>query len=125
LIVEDDHGVQELLQRVLVDEGNEVGLARGGNDMRAAFDKRRFDVVIIDVGLPGAENGIALARQAVERGCGVVLITGDHNHFEALHRTGHCYLLKPFRVEKLLEATQQAAEAVDARCSIRRSAAKE
>jgi DNA-binding NtrC family response regulator len=125
LIVEDDHGVQELLQRVLVDEGNDVAVARGGDEMRAAFDRGRFDVVIIDVGLPGTENGIALARQAAERGCGVVLITGDHNHFEALDRTGHCYLLKPFRVEKLLEATQQAAEAVNARCSIRRGAAKE
>ena len=125
LIVEDEPGVQELLQHVLVEEGNEVGLARNGNEMRAAFDTGRFDVVIIDVGLPGAENGIALARQAAERGCGVVLITGDHNHLDALARTGHLYLLKPFRVEALLDATQRVVEAVEARCSIRRGRATE
>jgi DNA-binding NtrC family response regulator len=122
LVVEDDPGVQELLRHVLVEEGNEVALARDGQEMRAAFDTRSFDVVIIDVRLPGSENGIALARQAAERGCGIVLITGDHNHLDAVARTGHRYLLKPFRVEELLEATREVVEAVQARCSIKRGA---
>jgi two-component system, OmpR family, torCAD operon response regulator TorR len=122
LVVEDDPGVQELLRHVLVEEGNEVALARDGKDMRAAFDRGNFDVVIIDVRLPGSENGIALARQASERGCGVVLITGDHNHLEALERTGDRFLLKPFRVEQLLDTTQQVVEAIQARCSIKRGA---
>jgi DNA-binding NtrC family response regulator len=120
LVVEDDPGVQELLRHVLAEEGNEVALARNGEEMRAAFDSGRFDVIIIDVRLPGSENGIALARQAAERGCGVVMITGDHNHSDALARTGHRYLLKPFRVEELLEATQEVVEATQAQCSIKR-----
>ena len=114
--------MQELLRHVLVEEGNEVALARDGQEMRAAFDTRSFDVVIIDVRLPGSENGIALARQAAERGCGIILITGDHNHLDAVARTGHRYLLKPFRVEELLEATREVVEAVQARCSIKRGA---
>lgn len=118
--------MQDLLRHVLMEEGNDVALARDGEEMRAALDSRSFNAVIIDVRLPGAENGIALARQAAERGCGVVLITGDHNHLDALARTGHLYLLKPFRVEELLEATQAAVEAVQARCRIKRgSRAKE
>jgi two-component system torCAD operon response regulator TorR len=120
LVVEDEPGVQELLRHVLAEEGNEVALARNGEEMRAAFDTGRFDVIIIDVRLPGSENGIALARQAAERGCGVVMITGDHNHSDALARTGHRYLLKPFRVEQLLEATQEVVEAIQAQCSIKR-----
>jgi two-component system, OmpR family, response regulator len=122
LVVEDDEGVQELLRHVLVEEGNEVALARDGQEMRAAFDTRNFDVAIIDVRLPGAENGMALARQAAERGCGVVIITGDHNHSDALARAGHRYLLKPFRVEELLEATQEVVEAIQGRCTIKRGA---
>jgi DNA-binding NtrC family response regulator len=121
LVVEDDFGVQELLQHVLSSEGNDVALACDGQEMRAAFDNGDFDAVIIDVRLPGAEDGIELARQAAERGCGVVLITGDHNHSDALERSGHRYLLKPFRVEALLEATQEAVEAIQARCSIKRA----
>ena len=126
LVVEDDPGVRELLRYVLTDEGNEVVLAGDGEEMRAAFEVGSFNAVIIDIRLPGAENGIALARQAAECGCGVVLITGDHNHLDALARTGHRYLLKPFRVEELLEATQEVVEAAQARCSVRRgSRAKE
>jgi DNA-binding NtrC family response regulator len=120
LVVEDDPGVRELLRYVLTDEGNEVVLTGDGEEMRAAFEVGSFNAVIIDIRLPGAENGIALARQAAEYGCGVVLITGDHNHLDALARTGHRYLLKPFRVEELLEATQEVVEAAQARCSVRR-----
>jgi DNA-binding response OmpR family regulator len=120
LVVEDDPGVQELLRHVLMEEGNEVALARTGDEMRAAFEGATFNVVIIDVRLPGAENGIELARQASDRGSGIVLITGDHSHAAALARTGHRYLLKPFRVEELLAATQEVVEAIQARCSIKR-----
>jgi DNA-binding response OmpR family regulator len=49
------------------------------------------------------------------------MITGDHNHVDALTRTGHRYLLKPFRVEQLLEATQDVVKAIHAQCSIKRS----
>ena len=100
LVVEDDPGVRELLRHVLAEEGNQVEVARNGQEMRAALDARVFNAVIIDVRLPGAENGIALARQAEERGCAVVLITGDYNHADALARTGYRYLLKPFRVDQ-------------------------
>ena len=120
MVVEDDPGVRELLRHVLADEGNHVEVARNGQEMRAALAERAFNAVIIDVRLPGAENGIALARQAEEHGCAVVLITGDYDHAEALARTGYPYLLKPFRVERLLEVTEQAVEAVRASCHIRR-----
>ena len=120
LVVEDDPGVRELLRHVLAEEGNQVEVARNGQEMRAALDARVFNAVIIDVRLPGAENGIALARQAEERGCAVVLITGDYNHADALARTGYRYLLKPFRVERLLEVTEEAVEMVSAACRIRR-----
>ena len=122
LVVEDDLGVQDLLRRVLTDEGNDVAVARDGEGMRAAFAAAAdgFDVVIIDVRLPGAEDGIALARHAADCGCGVVLITGDHGHLDALARTGHRYLLKPFRVEALLEATEQVVQANEARYTVKR-----
>lgn len=120
LVVEDDAGVRELLRHVLAAEGNHVEVARKGDEMRAALAARAFDAVIIDVRLPGAENGIALARQAEEQGCAVVLITGDHNHADAVARTGYPYLLKPFRVERLLEVTEGAVEMASASCRIRR-----
>ena len=120
LVVEDDLGVRELLRHVLAEEGNHVEVARNGQEMRAALAARTFNAVIIDVRLPGGENGIALARQAEGRGCAVILITGDYNHAEALAATGYRYLLKPFRVERLLEVTEEAVELANASCRIRR-----
>ena len=124
LLVEDDPGVQELLRHVLVDEGNEVEVARNGQEMRAALEARIFNVVIMDVRLPGPENGIALAQQVIERGCGVVLITGDHTYREALEKTGHRFLLKPFRVERLLEAAQEVVEEKKARCNVKQGSGR-
>jgi len=120
LLVEDDLGVQELLQHILTDEGNEVVVAKDGPSTQAALETGNFNAAIIDFRLPGSETGLSLAQQAADRGCGVVLITADHLQDEALAASGHRYLLKPFRVEALLEATQRAVEAVQARCNIRR-----
>lgn len=117
LVVEDDAGVQELLRYVLEQEGNSVTIARDGPSMRDALGAEGFEVAIIDIALPGPENGLTLAWQAAGSGCGIVLITGDHRHQEALARSGYRYLLKPFRIEELLDAIENTG----ARCVIRRA----
>jgi DNA-binding response OmpR family regulator len=120
LVVEDDPGIQELFRTVLRDEGFDVSLARDGASMRSAFAADRVDVVVLDVGLPGGEDGIALAREAAAGGRGIILITGYHDLREAVVNSGHRYLLKPFRVEALLEAIEQIIDATEAGCIVPR-----
>lgn len=113
LVVEDDVHVAELLRDVLTAEGNDVALARDAQSMRNALAARRFEVVVLDVGLPSRENGLALAPEAAGYGCGVVLVTAHHHFDDALAESGYPYLLKPFRIEKLLRAIERAIDRGD------------
>jgi DNA-binding NtrC family response regulator len=119
LIVEDEPLIQEVFESVLIGEGCQVSLAGDAASMRAACASGDFDVVLLDIALPGAENGIDLAAEAVASGCGVILITGHHAHYEAVARSGYRYLFKPFRVEALVQAIHELLEASQASCTMK------
>jgi len=101
LLVEDHDEVRDLLSAVLELEGFRFTAVETGGQMHEALDEDDYDVAIIDVVLPGGEDGFALAKTARERGCGAVLITGDHRHAERLRQGDHYYLLKPFKMNDL------------------------
>ncbi|MGH7052538.1 MAG: response regulator [Stellaceae bacterium] len=102
LIVEDYDEIRELLSTAFTDEGFEFAAVGTGAEMRAALDADDYDIAIIDVLLPGGEDGFALAETARELDCGVILITGDHRHLERLDKSGHYHLLKPFRLQDMM-----------------------
>jgi DNA-binding NtrC family response regulator len=102
LVVEDNDGIRDFLHALFDDEGYHITIVASGEQMRAALVQSRFDVALIDVTLPGADDGFALAKVASATGCGVILVTGNARHFESVKASGHRYLLKPFRVERLL-----------------------
>ena len=99
--------IQDVFQSVLSAEGCSVALARDGASMRQVCAASAFDVVILDVALPGGESGLQLAREAALAGCGVILVTGHHAHYDAVAQSGYRHLFKPFRVEALLRAIQE------------------
>lgn len=103
LVVEDNDGIREFLQFLFDEEGYDIALVGSGEEMRTALGQDQFDVALIDVTLPGPENGFALAEVAEKAGCGVILVTGDTRHFESVETSGHRYIFKPFRVEHLLQ----------------------
>lgn len=102
LVVEDHDVVREMLAEALDVEGFEFAMVERGAQMREALEEDDYDIAIIDVLLPGGEDGFALAESARELGCGVILITGDHRHVERLDRSGHYHLLKPFRLNDMM-----------------------
>src|SRR5579864_8968280 len=91
LVVEDNDGIRDFLQALFDDEGYHFTIVAAGETMRAALAKDRFDVALIDVTLPGADDGFALAKAARETGCGVILVTGNARHFDAVKASGHRY----------------------------------
>lgn len=68
LIVEDDHGVAELVQHVLAGEGMPVVLVANAQAMRNALASRQYDAVVLDVRLTGPENGPEAGRSGYSRG---------------------------------------------------------
>jgi DNA-binding response OmpR family regulator len=120
LIVEDHDEVRALLAEALAIEGFRFTAVETGEQMRAALDEDDHDVAILDVLLPGGEDGFALAETARTLGCGVILITGDHRHAERLGQSGHPHLLKPFGVRDLLALVERVLAETTKLCVRRR-----
>jgi len=116
LIVENDDYVRELLGEVFEDEGFLFTMVKSGAMMADALDEDDYDIVVIDVTQPGHEDGFALAEIAREQGCGPILVTGDHRHLERLQASGRHYLLKPFRVQHLVEIVDKILVETAAKC---------
>jgi DNA-binding NtrC family response regulator len=116
LIVENDDHVRNLLGDVFEDEGYLFSMVKTGTEMQERLDEDDFDIAVIDVTQPGHEDGFALAQIARERGCGPILVTGDHRHLERLRITDGHFLLKPFRVQQLIEIIDKVVAETAARC---------
>jgi two-component system cell cycle sensor histidine kinase/response regulator CckA len=76
LLVEDDSGVAGFLDGLLSEE-HEVVVARDGRDGLARFEAADFDVVLIDLGLPGTPGDrLAMRMREVRPEVATILITG-------------------------------------------------
>ena len=61
LLVDDDRRIRDLLSRFLASEGYRVTTAASASDARAKLMGLHFDLLILDVMMPG-ETGFDLAR---------------------------------------------------------------
>ena len=62
LVVDDDEQIRHLLRDFLQEEGMGVGLAGDATQMKAQLRKESFDLVILDLMMPG-EDGLSALRQ--------------------------------------------------------------
>src|SRR6266581_773177 len=94
LFVEDDQEILDLWVPVLREAGYEATPAVNAD----------IAVILLEQGLPFRLliTGVVLAKEVADQGVGVILVTGSHDHFEAVEKSGHRYLFKPFRIESLL-----------------------
>ncbi len=116
LIVENDRYVRALLGDAFEDEGFLFDTVENGPAMEQALDRNDYDIVVIDVTQPGDQDGIALAEIAHAQGCGVILTTGDHRHVERLDQSGRHYMLKPFKLQNLMEVVEQILTLASMEC---------
>ncbi|MDB5409522.1 MAG: transcriptional regulatory protein OmpR [Rhodospirillales bacterium] len=116
LAVEDDPLVQDLFAQILTGEGFDFSAAASGQQMREKLAAHEIHVVLMDVILPGGENGIDLAEGLVAAGRTVILISGYHDHFERIEQSGMRYLHKPFRIPALLQSIKAALRETNADC---------
>src|SRR4051812_2466119 len=61
LVVDDDRRIRDLLSRFLLTEGYRVTTAQSAVEARAKLEGLRFDLLILDVMMPG-ESGFEFAR---------------------------------------------------------------
>jgi DNA-binding response OmpR family regulator len=105
LVVDDDSGVLDLLRRYFSGQGFEVSVAANGAEMRDALARTSFDLVLLDLGLPG-EDGFELTRQLRKRWNGaLIIITGRGESVDrvvGLELGADDYVTKPFDLRELL-----------------------
>ena len=106
LVVEDDAAIASLIRRGLEDAGFGVGLAGDGPSGEALALSGDFDLVLLDILLPG-KNGREVLSAIRERrpGLPVILLTalGDvEDRVEGLELGADDYVSKPFAFEELL-----------------------
>jgi two-component system phosphate regulon response regulator OmpR len=105
LIVDDDKRIRELLQKFLTGKGFRVTVAADGAEARRKLEGLDFDLLVLDVMMPG-ENGIALTGALREiRNIPVILLTAlgeAESRVAGLEAGADDYLAKPFDPRELV-----------------------
>ena len=103
LIVDDDPLIHELLQSYLAGEGYEVACASTAEQAEASLAEAEqggppFDLVLLDIRLPG-KDGLTLTRELrVRSEVGIILITGRNDDIDrilGLECGADDYVIKP------------------------------
>lgn len=105
LVVDDDDRIRDLLSRYLGRAGYRVSKAASAEDARARMAGLQYDLLIVDVMMPG-EDGMALTASLREHDdVPIILLTakGDPaDRIRGLKAGADDYLPKPFEPEELL-----------------------
>jgi two-component system nitrogen regulation response regulator NtrX len=115
LIIDDEHGIRESLQGILEDEGYTAVSAESGEAGLELLRKRPFDVVLLDVWLPGIDGLETLERIKESEDAPEVIMISGHGTIETAVRAtklgAYDFLEKPLSLEKTLILVKNAAEA--------------
>jgi two-component system, OmpR family, phosphate regulon response regulator OmpR len=105
LVVDDDTRLGELLRRYLSDSGFRVTIAGDASEARAQLTSFAFDLVVLDVMMPG-ENGLDLTRALRrESRVPILLLTAmaePEDRVNGLEQGADDYLSKPFEPRELV-----------------------
>ncbi len=105
LLVDDDHRIRLLLSRVLSDHGFRVTPAGDVAAARAAMRSLSFDLVLLDVMMPG-ESGLQFARELKSQSplpiCMLTARSETEERIEGLEAGVDDYVTKPFEPRELI-----------------------
>jgi DNA-binding response OmpR family regulator len=106
LVIEDDGGLADVLERGLVDAGHDVCVRRTGPEGLTAAMAGHYDALVLDWMLPG-QDGPSVCRELRARGnhTPVLMLTARHavaDRIGGLDAGADDYLTKPFSFDELL-----------------------
>lgn len=129
LVVEDDFEIANLLAATLIDNGMSVEIAESGVEMDAHLRRGKFDLIVLDVMLPG-EDGFSLCRRLrSETTIPILMLTAlgeEIDRIVGLEIGADDYVTKPFstrevtaRIRSLLRRSSYAPQERDQTRSLR------
>ena len=116
LVVDDEADIRALIDEILSEEGYDVTVAGDANEARAAKGDGSFDLVLLDIWMPGTD-GISLLREWSEPGdleCPAVMMSGHGTVDTAVEATrlgAFDFVEKPLSLAKLLHTVERAIDA--------------
>src|SRR5947209_20331591 len=114
LIVDDEAGIRESLAGILADEGYSSSSADSGEACLDLLSKTAFDVVLLDIWLPGMDGLDTLAKiRDLDNPPEVIMISGLGTIETAVRATklgAYDFLEKPLSIEKTLILVKNAIE---------------
>jgi len=105
LVVDDDTPIRDLLHRYLTEQGFRITVAADAAEARRKLEGLNFDLLVLDVMMPG-ESGLSLTRSlAAEKKIPVILLTARseaESRIAGLEAGADDYLPKPFDPRELV-----------------------
>jgi two-component system phosphate regulon response regulator OmpR len=106
LVVDDDPRIRQMLIRYFEDEGYHVSAVADGRGMRDALQRFSIDIVLLDLMLPGGEDGLMLAREIrMKSEVPIIMLTGRDevvDRIVGLEIGADDYIAKPFHLREVL-----------------------
>jgi DNA-binding NtrC family response regulator len=114
LLVDDEEEFVSALSERLMLRGIEADSALNGEEALARLVEKEFEVVILDVMMPGL-GGLEVLRQikSTHPNTQVILLTGHgatREGIEGMRLGAFDYLIKPVDIEEMLEKMKEAAK---------------
>jgi len=107
LIVDDEPDIRQLVSEILEDEGYEVSTAENAEEAKKLRRKRRPDLILLDIWMPG-QDGISLLKDLKETDsldCPVIMMSGHgtiETAVEATRLGASDFIEKPLSMAKML-----------------------
>ena len=112
LVADDEDGVRWVLEKGLRQAGYEVALAKDGERALRLFAAEPFDLVFLDIRMPGMDGLTALGRLRALRADATVVVMTAHGTMDtaiqAMQRGAYDYLAKPFDLDEVLLLAERA-----------------
>jgi CheY-like chemotaxis protein len=112
LFVDDDPAASRLYKNYLVADGHEVVVANSGIEGVEATERHQFDVVVMDLNMPGLDGWMSMSLIKARRpNLPVVVLTGDPGRDleQRANRAGAAgFLTKPCAPDALIRTLKRA-----------------
>ncbi|HUJ15488.1 MAG TPA: sigma-54 dependent transcriptional regulator [Thermoanaerobaculia bacterium] len=105
LIVDDEQSIRTTLAKILEDEGHRAVVAESGEEALALAARDEFDLIILDLWLPGVDGMTVLERLRAAGAPPVIVISGHGNIDTAVRATrlgAYDFLEKPLSLERVV-----------------------
>ena len=110
LVVDDEPGVRTSLEGILEQEGHLVTTAASGEEALAAMDRDVFDLILVDLKMPGMDGlEVMAAAKGIMPDTVVIILTAYgtvDSAIDALRQGAHDYLLKPCSVQEIVGSVE-------------------